>query len=93
MDRGANLEARCHKGWTPLHVATDSGYLGVVSLLLDLGANTTAIDRQRNIPVYHACNKWDLATDRLFFDRSIDQEKDEYEKNECGRTDSFACQL
>ncbi|KAB5562260.1 hypothetical protein PHYPO_G00015870 [Pangasianodon hypophthalmus] len=39
VEQGHPLNPRDHCGWTPLHEACNHGHLGIVSLLLDKGAN------------------------------------------------------
>jgi ankyrin repeat protein len=39
---GADVNARQHGGWTPLHAAADDGPLTLITLLLDAGADVTA---------------------------------------------------
>ena len=35
LDHGANVNARQRNHWTPAHVSTSHGYLGIVKLLLE----------------------------------------------------------
>lgn len=43
------LLKRCQKLWTPLHYAARYGYLDVVQLLVDSGADPTAASQQEKI--------------------------------------------
>ena len=43
-------------GWTPLHVATYYDNYGVMSILLEAGANVFALDCDLNYPINHIMN-------------------------------------
>ena len=43
-----------HRGQTPLHLAAASGHAWVVSLLLEHGADGSAVDMQGRTPLVHA---------------------------------------
>ena len=44
LERGANADASCTSGSTPLHVAASLGHDRVVEVLLGWGANPDAVD-------------------------------------------------
>ena len=43
-------------GWTPLHVATYYDNYGVMSILLEAGADVFALDCDLNYPINHIMN-------------------------------------
>ncbi|XP_010468100.1 PREDICTED: serine/threonine-protein phosphatase 6 regulatory ankyrin repeat subunit A-like [Camelina sativa] len=57
LDRGANIDARDHKGATPLHCASALGDESAVSFLLLHGASTEARDSKQMTPLHVACAK------------------------------------
>jgi uncharacterized protein len=50
MDHGANVNAWMSDYWAPLHVSAHNGYLGIVKLLLERGANTQALNEEGQTP-------------------------------------------
>jgi ankyrin repeat protein len=50
VDRGADVNARDHDGWTPLHSAAISRSVQAVRLLLEHGADVNACDRWDQTP-------------------------------------------
>jgi ankyrin repeat protein len=49
--RGADVNSKDYQGWTPLHVAVQSGSIELVRELMALGAAVGARDREGNLPV------------------------------------------
>jgi ankyrin repeat protein len=45
IDHGENLHSIDSNGWTPLHVASHNGHLGVVKLLLKRGADVNVLNK------------------------------------------------
>lgn len=55
LDKGTPINAHCVSGTTPLHHAVQHGYVGIVELLLERGANIHALDfRVSNALIYAA---------------------------------------
>lgn len=52
--RGADVNARNHKGQTALHCAAKAGFVAIVSLLLDHGAEVDSKDRAGQTPLVTA---------------------------------------
>ena len=50
LDNGADIEARDHKGRTPLHIAAEFGRIGNVETLLERGADVEAITNDGKTP-------------------------------------------
>ena len=55
---GADVDARNSDGQTPLHIALSRGDLAKVRSLLQLGADTTAVDGAGNAADPIACERW-----------------------------------
>ena len=53
---GARKDAKDMDGWTPLHVATYYDNYGVMSILLEAGADVFALDCDLNYPINHIMN-------------------------------------
>jgi ankyrin repeat protein len=52
-------------GWAPLHAASRSGYLDIVLLLMEHGANLEGTDNDRNTLLHVAAQNGNLAASRL----------------------------
>ncbi|MDB6026680.1 MAG: hypothetical protein JWM68_2903, partial [Verrucomicrobiales bacterium] len=49
LDRGAHVDARDDRGWTPLHAALKSGQVEVAKLLIQRGADLKARTKKGSI--------------------------------------------
>ena len=61
IDAGANPNKRLYlsragPGGTPLHVAAMKGYIDIIELLLESGANIDAVNDDQETPLYKSCN-------------------------------------
>ncbi len=54
LDKGADVNAKEQRGWTPLHMAVDAGAWNIVELLLAKGAAVNAEDSQGATPFWYA---------------------------------------
>ncbi len=68
VDVGAKDEV----GWTPLHVASDSGSIETAKLLLDRGADVNAKDEWGKTPLHWASIENYIETAELLLDRGAD---------------------
>ncbi len=50
IDHGANVNARKYNLWTPLHSSAHNGYLGLVELLLERGADVRMLSDEGHKP-------------------------------------------
>ncbi len=50
------MNARDVEGWTPLHAASATGNIPMITLLLDHGASLVAINHDDKLPVDVACD-------------------------------------
>ncbi|MES1911694.1 MAG: hypothetical protein MHM6MM_004089, partial [Cercozoa sp. M6MM] len=57
LEKGSELEARNHDGYTPLHVAAWQGHTSVVDLLIQHGADLNATSHQMQTPLHLATSK------------------------------------
>lgn len=64
-DREAFLNAKNNYGYTALQEAIRYGYIDIVKLLLDLGADPNALDADGRNAVHHAAQSNELAAMRL----------------------------
>ncbi|MCR9235008.1 MAG: ankyrin repeat domain-containing protein [bacterium] len=51
---GGTINCGCQQGWTPLHKAARKGYLDIVKLLIQAGADVNSIDNIGSTPLDHA---------------------------------------
>ncbi len=68
VDVGAKDEV----GWTPLHVASDSGSIETAKLLIERGADVEAKDNDGWTPLHSASLKNHIETAKLLLDRGAD---------------------
>ena len=54
LDKGAQVDARTYRGYTPLRHAAFNGYTDTARLLLDRGAQVDAMDNDDNTPLHYA---------------------------------------
>lgn len=73
LNSGANIESRNNK-MTPLLIAAYNGYLAIVRLLLERGANINARDRDEMTPLIWAVYNGYLAVVKLLLDRGANIE-------------------
>lgn len=69
LDRGAQVDARDLKDWTPLHIAATYGNTDTARLLLDRGAQVDARTPHGLTPLHHAANNCRRDTVMLLLDR------------------------
>ena len=50
---GANTNAKCKNGSTPLHIACDKGYIGIVKLLFEFNADISIQDNEGRTPIHN----------------------------------------
>jgi hypothetical protein len=62
LEAGANVNARDHQGWTPLHSAAAQASAALAELLLEAGANINARDDRRETPLGHFLRQGRFAT-------------------------------
>jgi ankyrin repeat protein len=55
IDRGADLNIAENHGFTPLHLACDTGHESVVRMLIDGGADLNLANRRGRTPLHAAC--------------------------------------
>ena len=53
---GESINFGCDHGWTPLHKAARKGYLDIVEILIDAGADVNSIDDADTTPLDHAAD-------------------------------------
>lgn len=53
---GGSIDYGCEKGWSPLHRAARKGYLDIVKLLIQAGADVNSIDNEGATPLDHAAD-------------------------------------
>jgi len=58
---GANVNVSNRQGDTPLFVATQKGYAGIVGMLLEAGADAKAVNRSRGFTALHLASAMDRA--------------------------------
>lgn len=62
LRKNANVNSPKHNGWTPLHIAVDTGNESIIRLLLVHGADVTREDKtgQTALSLAQAQGKWQL---------------------------------
>jgi ankyrin repeat protein len=56
LDRGADIDAKDARGWTPLHIASSYGYGESCELLLSYGADVNIKNNKEQTPRDIACS-------------------------------------
>uniref|UniRef100_A0A7C4H6L4 Uncharacterized protein n=1 Tax=Thermofilum pendens TaxID=2269 RepID=A0A7C4H6L4_THEPE len=69
VERGANVNARGERDWTPLHLAAFYGYLEVVRFLVEKGAEVNARNVDRRIPLHYAAAEGHLEVVRFLVEK------------------------
>ncbi|CAG8895583.1 unnamed protein product [Penicillium egyptiacum] len=69
LNKGANTEAKCRHGETPLHRTAERGWEAPVKLLLDYGANIEATTIDSMTPLHLAARKKRVEIVRMLLDR------------------------
>jgi ankyrin repeat protein len=69
LERGADINAEDHRGWTALHAAAVNGHVDVVRLLLERGADVLAWRSPINTPSWWAEKHWNRAVFELIKER------------------------
>lgn len=74
ISKGADLEAKNSKGYTPLHAVVRSSGRNVemLRLLLEAGANPNARDSEGQIPLHHSVMHWHLSPVKLLVSAGSD---------------------
>jgi ankyrin repeat protein len=75
LDRRAEVDARYHKGYTPLHLAATNGHVDISRLLLDRGADPDARDENDQTPLHRAATNGRTDTARLLILRGANPSK------------------
>jgi ankyrin repeat protein len=57
IDRGANINAPCYNGFSPLHRASFLGLLSICKILLDYGADVNITNIYGDTPINLATNE------------------------------------
>lgn len=68
IDLGVGVNARCSKGFTPLHVASEGGHVDFVRMLLDEGANKNVTANDGSTPLRCAARALDVGVLKLFLE-------------------------
>ncbi|OQD68299.1 hypothetical protein PENPOL_c003G10753 [Penicillium polonicum] len=61
-----------HERWIPLFAASEGGFLDIVQLLIQKGADIDAFDGFRETPLYIACENGHIEVVRLLLDKGAD---------------------
>ena len=83
LQLGADIHAKNKDGDTPLHLAAQKGYLGIVKLILKLTADTHTKNNKGQAPLHMAAVKGHLQVVKLLLDKKA---KDIYNKDKEGHT-------
>ncbi|PCI73591.1 hypothetical protein COB28_04185 [Candidatus Dependentiae bacterium] len=67
------IDAQNYKGYTSLHFAAQKGYISIVKILLENGANRRSKDKQGNIPLHYAFESGNLKTIALLLEGDKEQ--------------------
>ncbi|MEM7014704.1 MAG: ankyrin repeat domain-containing protein [Verrucomicrobiota bacterium] len=72
LDRDANVNIKDYKQKTPLHRASQAGFLKITNLLLDHGADLDAVDEKGQTPIFDAAYHGRAETVTLLVERGAD---------------------
>ncbi|CAO3659485.1 unnamed protein product [Umbelopsis ramanniana] len=72
INRGASMEARSVRGYTPIHYYTALGHLKSLRLLLNMNCNIASLDDGSQTALHHAAKANDVKTTELLVNRGID---------------------
>jgi ankyrin repeat protein len=72
LDRGADINARDNIGWTPLFIATSTGYFESAQMLLERGAKINDQNVSGNTPLHLAVDKGRIQAVRLLLEHGAD---------------------
>jgi ankyrin repeat protein len=77
LDRGADVEAKDSRGWTPLHVAStddDIDNIETAKFLIEKGADVEAKDQWGNTPLHWATMNNSIEATKLLIEKGADVE-------------------
>ena len=72
IKRGAKVNVKDNKGFTPLHMAVMNGYVNLIPLLLNSGANIDALDNNGTSPLFRAIHKKQYEAMKILLERGAD---------------------
>jgi len=78
INRGACMEARSVRGYTPIHYYTALGHLKSLRLLLNMNCNIASHDYESQTALHHAVKANDVKTTELLVNRGIDLDAWDY---------------
>lgn len=72
MNRGANIDARAVKTWTPLSAAADGGHVEVVKVLLSAGVDVDNVRGDGNSALFWAAFEGHIKIVRILLENGAD---------------------